>query len=213
MTLGIIGQKIGMSQVLTEDGGSVPVTVIHVESNKVSQIKTESTDGYTAVQVAYGSKKVGNANSAEKGHFAKANIDPSKGLHEFRLNDESIASLELGADINVSIFTEGDYVDVTGTSIGKGFAGAMKRHGFKGGRATHGNSKAHRKPGSIGQNQDPGRVFPGKKMAGHMGDAQRTQQNLQLVQIDEERQLLFVRGSVPGSKGQSVVVKPAVKKN
>lgn len=213
MTFGIIGQKIGMSQQFTEDGGTVPVTVIHVEQNKVSQLKTVATDGYNAVQVAYGVKKATNLNSAEKGHFAKAGIETASNTHEFRLDAAALEGLELGSDITVEQFSEGDWVDVTGVTIGKGFAGAMKRHGFRGGRATHGNSKAHRKPGSIGQNQDPGRVFPGKKMAGHMGAVQRTQQNLKIVNVDAERGLLFVRGSVPGSKGTDVVVRPAVKKS
>lgn len=212
MALGIIGQKIGMSQVLTEDGGTVPVTVIHVEQNKISQIKTEATDGYSAVQIAFGKKRVSNLNSAEKGHFAKANIESASGMHEFRLEASELEGLELGSDVVVEQFAVGDWVDVTGVTIGKGFAGSMKRHNFKGGRASHGNSKAHRKPGSIGQNQDPGRVFPGKKMAGHMGSVQRTQQNLKVVNVDAERGLILVNGSIPGSKGSSVVIKPAVKK-
>lgn len=210
MTIGLVGRKIGMSRIFQEDGTSVPVTVIHAQANKVTQIKTSQTDGYDAIQVTVGEKKASSLSKGEAGHFAKSSQEPGRGLWEFRLQDGP-QEIEVGQEINIETFEVGQVVDVTGVSIGKGFAGVMKRHGFKGGRATHGNSKAHRKPGSIGQNQDPGRVFPGKKMAGHMGNVRRTQQNLAVVNIDAERELLFVKGSVPGAKGQDLLIHPSVK--
>ena len=210
MAIGLVGRKIGMTRIFTEDGSSVPVTVIHAQANKVTQVKTTDSDGYDAIQVTVGEKKASGLSKAEAGHFAKGGQQPGRGLWEFRLQDAA-SEIEIGHEIKIDTFEVGQAVDVTGVTIGKGFAGVMKRHGFGGGRATHGNSKAHRKPGSIGQNQDPGRVFPGKKMAGHMGNVKCTQQNLAIVNIDAERELLFVKGSVPGAKGQDLVIHPSVK--
>lgn len=211
MTMGLVGRKIGMSRIFQEDGTSVPVTVIHAEPNRVTQVKTADVDGYQAIQITLGDKKASRLNKAQAGHFAKAGVEAGRGLYEFRIEDDLELSFEVGQELNVEAFEEGQSVDVTGITIGKGFAGVMKRHNFRGGRATHGNSKAHRKPGSIGQNQDPGRVFKGKKMAGHMGNVRRTQQNLAVVSVDKDRDLLFVKGSVPGAKGQDVIIKPSVK--
>ena len=211
MTIGLVGRKIGMSRIFQEDGSSVPVTVIHATANRVTQVKTSEQDGYDAIQVTVGEKKTSRINKAQAGHFAKAQTEPGRGLWEFRLTADDSVELGVGQEINLETFTVGQAVDVTGVSIGKGFAGVIKRHGFGGGRATHGNSKAHRKAGSIGQNQDPGRVFPGKKMAGHMGNAKRTQQNLSIVNIDADRELLFIKGSVPGPKGQDVLIHHSVK--
>ncbi len=210
MAIGLVGRKIGMTRIFQEDGTSVPVTVIHAQANKVTQVKTTEVDGYDAIQVTVGEKKISSLTKAQTGHFAKSGQQPGRGLWEFRLQDIA-EGIEVGHEIKIDTFEVGQAVDVTGVSIGKGFAGVMKRHGFGGGRATHGNSKAHRKAGSIGQNQDPGRVFPGKKMAGHMGNARRTQQNLSIVNIDAERELLFVKGSVPGAKGQDLLIHPSVK--
>ena len=209
MSIGLIGKKIGMTRIFTEAGVSQPVTVIEVTPNRISQVRTEETDGYNALQVTVGERRANRVTKPMKGHFAKAGVEPGRGVWEFRL--DAPAENEIGSDLTVEIFTEGQEVDVTGQSIGKGFAGAMKRHHFKGGRASHGNSKAHRLPGSIGQNQDPGKVFKGKKMAGHLGAKQRSQQNLHIVRVDSERNLLLVSGSVPGSKGSDVIVRPAVK--
>ncbi|KAA3625061.1 MAG: 50S ribosomal protein L3 [Proteobacteria bacterium] len=211
MSLGIVGRKIGMTRVFSEAGESTPVTVLDVAPNRVTQVKSDETDGYAAVQVTTGERRPNRVNRAMKGHFAKAKVEAGRGLWEFRVDREAIASLEPGAEVSVSIFEGVESVDVRGIVKGRGFAGVMRRHGFGGGRATHGNSKAHRKPGSIGQNQDPGRVFPGKKMAGHMGAAPATQQNLRIVRIDSERNLLLVRGSIPGPKGQDVIVTPSIK--
>ncbi len=212
MPIGVIAQKVGMSRVFTDDGASVPVTVFEVAPNRVTQLKTDAADGYTAVQVTVGSRRPHRVTKPLKGHFAKAGVEAGRCVQEFRVDSDQLGEeFAPGAEIKADIFSAGQMVDVTGRSIGKGFAGTMKRHGFGGGRATHGNSKAHRKPGSIGQNQDPGRVFPGKKMAGHMGNATRTQQGLEVVRIDAERNLLLVKGSVPGPKGADVVIKPAVK--
>ncbi|MBX2867680.1 MAG: 50S ribosomal protein L3 [Acidiferrobacterales bacterium] len=209
MSIGLIGKKIGMTRIFTEAGVSQPVTVIEVTPNRISQVRTEETDGYNALQVTVGERRANRVTKPMKGHFAKAGVEPGRGVWEFRL--EEPVENEVGSDLTVEIFAEGQEVDVTGQTIGKGFAGAMKRHHFKGGRATHGNSKAHRLPGSIGQNQDPGKVFKGKKMAGHLGAKQRSQQNLHIVRVDSERNLLLVSGSVPGSKGSDVIVRPAVK--
>ena len=209
MSIGLIGKKIGMTRVFTEEGLSQPVTVIEVTPNRISQVRTEETDGYNGLQVTVGERRANRVTSPMKGHFAKAGVEPGRGVWEFRL--DAPADNEIGSDLTVEIFSEGQKVDVTGQTIGKGFAGTIKRHHFGGGRATHGNSKAHRLPGSIGQNQDPGKVFKGKKMAGHLGAKRRVQQNLHIVRVDAERNLLLVSGSVPGSKGSDVMIRPAVK--
>ena len=211
MSLGLIGRKVGMTRIFDETGVSTPVTVIEVEPNHVTQVKTDHTDGYSALQVTVGSRRPNRVTNPLKGHFAKAGTAPGRGLWEFRVDAQIASQYEAGAVLTVALFETEQKVDVSGTSIGRGFAGVMRRHGFKGGRATHGNSKAHRKPGSIGQNQDPGRVFKGKKMAGHMGNKARTQQNLEVVRIDAERNLILVRGSIPGPRGFDVVIRPSVK--
>jgi|TARA_B100000749_G_scaffold207995_1_gene163043 large subunit ribosomal protein L3 len=211
MSLGLIGRKVGMTRIFDETGVSTPVTVIEVEPNHVTQVKTDHTDGYSALQVTVGSRRPNRVTNPLKGHFAKAGTAPGRGLWEFRVDAQIASQYEAGAVLTLALFETEQKVDVSGTSIGRGFAGVMRRHGFKGGRATHGNSKAHRKPGSIGQNQDPGRVFKGKKMAGHMGNKARTQQNLEVVRIDAERNLILVRGSIPGPRGFDVVIRPSVK--
>ena len=211
MSLGLVGRKVGMTRVFAEDGASIPVTVLDMSANRVTQIKTPETDGYTAVQVTYGEKKANRVNKAEAGHFAKAGVEAGLGLVEFDVTAEKLAELKAGDMLSVEIFTVGQLVDVTGTTLGKGFAGAIKRHHFSSNRATHGNSRSHNSAGSIGQAQDPGRVLPGKRMAGHLGNAKRTTQNLEIVRVDAERQLLLVKGAVPGCKGNDVVVRPAVK--
>ena len=211
MSLGLIGRKVGMTRIFDETGVSAPVTVIEVEPNHVTQVKTDHTDGYSALQVTVGSRRPNRVTNPLKGHFAKAGTAPGRGLWEFRVDAQIASQYEAGAVLTLALFETEQKVDVSGTSIGRGFAGVMRRHGFKGGRATHGNSKAHRKPGSIGQNQDPGRVFKGKKMAGHMGNKARTQQNLEVVRIDAERNLILVRGSIPGPRGFDVVIRPSVK--
>ena len=211
MALGIVGKKIGMSRVFAADGTVAPVTVVAVERNHVAQIKDVATDGYRAVQIAAGTRRPSRVTKAQAGHFAKAKIEPAASLWEFRLGADEGQGLEVGAEVRVDIFAEGQKVDVQGTTIGKGFAGVIKRHHFGGGRASHGNSLSHRAPGSIGQRQTPGRVFPGKKMAGHLGAKTRTQQNLVVVRVDAERNMLLIRGAVPGSAGSDVVVRPAVK--
>ncbi|VAX05320.1 LSU ribosomal protein L3p (L3e) [hydrothermal vent metagenome] len=211
MTIGVVGRKIGMTRVFTEEGVSLPVTVIEVEPNKVTQVKTDEIDGYSAVQVTTGTRKAKRVTKPAAGHYAKAGVEAGRGLWEFRLDEGEGTELELKSEIKVDIFEAGQKVDVTGTSIGKGFAGVVKRHHFAMQDATHGNSLSHRAPGSIGQCQTPGRVFKGKKMAGHMGAVKRTMQNLEVVRVDGERNLLLVKGAVPGSKGGSVIVRPAVK--
>lgn len=211
MTIGVIGRKCGMTRIFTEEGGSIPVTVVAVEPNVVTQVRTLEKDGYQALQVTTGSKKASRVNKALTGHFAKSSIKPGRGLWEFRLNENEGEGLETGSEIKVDIFSAGQKVDVSGTTIGKGFAGVIKRHNFAMQDATHGNSLSHRAPGSIGQNQTPGRVFKGKKMAGHMGNVKRTIQNLEVVKVDEERQLILIKGAVPGSKGGDVIVNPSVK--
>ncbi len=211
MTIGVVGRKIGMTRVFTEEGVSLPVTVIEVEPNKVTQVKTDEIDGYSAVQVTTGTRRAKRVTKPAAGHYAKAGVEAGRGLWEFRLDEGEGTELELKSEIKVDIFEAGQKVDVTGTSIGKGFAGAVKRHHFAMQDATHGNSISHRAPGSIGQCQTPGRVFKGKKMAGHMGAVKRTMQNLEVVRVDGERNLLLVKGAVPGSKGGSVIVRPAVK--
>jgi large subunit ribosomal protein L3 len=200
-----------MTRIFTDDGTSLPVTVLDVSNNRVTQIKSASTDGYSAVQVAYGTRRASRVTKAAAGHFAKAGVEAGSVLKEFTATPEQLASLTLGGKVGVDLFQVGQKVDVTGVTIGKGYAGTIKRHHFKSGRASHGNSKSHNVPGSIGMAQDPGRVFPGKRMTGHLGDVQRTVQNLQIVRIDAERQLLLVRGAVPGAPGGDVIVRPAVK--
>lgn len=211
MTIGLIGRKRGMTRVFTEEGASVPVTVVEVQPNRIAQIKTEENDGYRALQVTMGSKRTQLVNKPESGHFAKAKLEPGEGLWEIRLEGDEGADYEVGAELDVALFEAGQIVDVTGTSKGKGFAGTVKRHNFSMQDATHGNSLAHRAPGSIGQCQTPGRVFKGKKMAGHMGDARVTTQNLQIVRIDSERNLLLIKGAVPGAPGGQVMINPAMK--
>ena len=207
--IGLIGRKVGMTRVFTEDGVSIPVTVVEVEANRVSQVRTVETDGYAAIQVTAGAKKASRVNKAEAGHFAKAGVEAGRGLWEFRL--ENGEEFEVGAELTVELFNETTKVDVTGTSKGKGFQGAVKRWNFSTQDMTHGNSLSHRAPGSIGQCQTPGRVFKGKKMAGHMGAERVTTQNLEIVRVDAERNLLLIKGAVPGSTGGNVIVKPAVK--
>ncbi|MEM9532055.1 MAG: 50S ribosomal protein L3 [Pseudomonadota bacterium] len=209
--IGVVGQKRGMTRVFTDDGTSVPVTVIEVMPNRITQVKTEESDGYRAVQVTRGGKRASLVNKPAAGHYASASQEAGDGLWEFRLADGEGDDLATGGEIKVDIFSEGQTVDVTGTSKGKGFAGVVKRHNFRMQDATHGNSLSHRAPGSIGQCQTPGRVFKGKKMAGHMGDVRRTTQNLKVVRVDVERNLLLIRGAVPGASGGKVIVRPAVK--
>ncbi|MDT0636143.1 50S ribosomal protein L3 [Spectribacter hydrogenoxidans] len=238
MAIGLVGRKRGMTRVFTDAGASVPVTVVEVTPNRVTQIKTADTDGYTAVQVTTGERRASRVNRPSAGHFKKAGVDAGRGLWEFRLaegenmpklkrpmaaaelaeGEEADAEpafeeidIEVGAEITASLFEDGQVVDVVGRSIGKGYAGVIKRHNFRAQRATHGNSKAHRAPGSIGQNQTPGHVFKGKKMAGHMGDARTTVQNLEIFRVDAARNLLLIRGGIPGAKGGDVVIRPAVK--
>ncbi len=211
MTIGLVGRKLGMTRVFTEDGVSIPVTVIEVEANRVTQVKSLESDGYVAIQVTTGTKKANRLNKAEAGHFAKAGVDAGRGLWEFRLNESEAADVAVGAELNVGVFADVKKVDVTGTSKGKGFAGTVKRWNFRTQDMTHGNSLSHRVPGSIGQNQTPGRVFKGKKMAGHMGAERVTTQNLELVRVDAERNLLLIKGAVPGATNGNVIVKPAVK--
>ncbi len=211
MTIGLVGRKVGMTRIFTEDGVSVPVTVIEATPNRVTQIRNEETDGYRALQVTAGDKKASRVNKAEAGHFAKAGVEAGRGLWEFRLAAGEGEGIEVGNDITVEVFNDTKLVDVTGTSKGKGFQGGVKRHNFSMQDATHGNSLSHRAPGSIGQNQTPGRVFKGKKMAGQMGNVRTTTQNLEVVRVDAERNLLLVKGAVPGSIGGDVIVKPAVK--
>jgi large subunit ribosomal protein L3 len=206
-----VGRKVGMTRVFTDDGDAIPVTVVDVSNNRVTQIRTPDTDGYAAVQVTFGKRRARRVNKAAAGHFAKAGVEAGHTLKEFRVTPEQLAELKLGGTLGVDIFQVGQKVDVSGVSQGKGFAGVIKRHHFSSNRASHGNSVSHNKPGSIGMAQDPGRVFPGKKMAGHMGAASRTAQNLEIVRIDAERQLLLIRGAVPGSKGGDVAVYPAIK--
>lgn len=211
MSLGLVGRKIGMTRIFTDDGTSLPVTVLDVSNNRVTQIKTTPIDGYSAVQVAYGTRRASRVTKAAAGHFAKAGVEAGSVLKEFTATPEQLANFAVGGNVGVDLFQVGQKVDVTGVTIGKGYAGTIKRHHFKSGRATHGNSKSHNVPGSIGMAQDPGRVFPGKRMTGHLGDVQRTVQNLVIVRIDADRQLLLVRGAVPGAPGGDVIVRPAVK--
>lgn len=211
MSLGLVGRKVGMTRIFAEDGRSIPVTVLDVSNNRVTQIKTPETDGYAAVQVAFGSRRASRVSKSLAGHYAKAGVEAGSVLKEFTVDADKLASLKPGDVVAVDIFAVGQMVDVTGTSIGKGFAGSIKRHNFSSNRASHGNSVSHNAPGSIGMAQDPGRVFPGKRMAGHLGAVTCTTQSLEVVRVDVERQLLLVKGAVPGSKGGDVIVHPAVK--
>jgi large subunit ribosomal protein L3 len=211
MAIGLIGRKVGMTRIFTEDGTSIPVTVIEATPNRVTQLRTEETDGYRALQVTVGTKKANRVNKAEAGHFAKAGVEAGRTLAEFRLEDNEGADIEVGGEITVEIFNDTKKIDVTGTSKGKGFQGAIKRWNFSSQRMTHGNSLSHRAPGSIGQNQSPGKVFKGKKMAGQLGNKQVTTQSLEVVRVDVENGLILVKGAVPGATGNDVIVKPAVK--
>ena len=209
--LGLLGRKVGMMRIFTDDGEAVPVTVLDVSNNRVTQVKTDETDGYSAVQVAFGSRKASRVSKPEAGHLAKAGVEAGEILKEFRVSADVAGQFKPGSALPVTLFAAGQAVDVQGTSIGKGFTGTIKRHNFKSQRASHGNSRSHNVPGSISMAQDPGRVFPGKKMSGHRGDVTVTTQNLDVVRVDEARQLLLVKGAVPGSKNGHVVVRPAVK--
>lgn len=211
MTMGLVGRKCGMTRVFTEDGVSIPVTVIEAQPNRITQVKTVETDGYRALQVSASSRKASRVSRPQAGHFAKAKVEAGDLMTEFRLDDADEGEFETGNEIRVDLFSVGQKVDIIGTSIGKGFAGVIKRYHFHMQDATHGNSLSHRAPGSIGQNQTPGRVFKGKKMSGHMGNVRRTVQNLEVVRVDAERNLLLIKGAVPGHKGGRVIVRPAVK--
>ena len=211
MTLGLVGRKVGMTRVFTDDGDSLPVTVLDVSDNRVTQIKSGATDGYSAVQVTFGRRRASRVNKAAAGHLAKAAVEAGHILREFRVPESDLGNLKVGGKIGVDIFKVGQKVDVSGMSQGKGFAGVIKRHHFSSNRASHGNSLSTKKPGSTGMAQDPGRVFPGKRMAGHLGAAQRTVQGLEVVRVDAERQLLLIKGSVPGSRGRDIIVRPTTK--
>lgn len=211
MTIGLVGKKMGMTRVFTDAGESIPVTVVMVEPNRITQLKTDEVDGYRAIQVTSGTRRANRLNKCEAGHFAKSAVEAGTGLWEFRLGPDEGQDLSVGNEMKVTIFESGQQVDVSGTTIGKGFAGTVKRHNFHMQDATHGNSISHRAPGSIGQNQTPGRVFKGKKMSGHMGNVKATMQNLEIVRVDEDRNLILIKGSVPGAKGGDLIVKPAVK--
>lgn len=210
-SLGIVGRKAGMSRLFTEDGQSIPVTLIEATPNRITQIKTTDTDGYSAVQVTAGVKRAALVNKPESGHLAKAKVEAGRGLWEFRVADDRIGDFEIGGEIKADIFEEGQIVDVQGVTKGKGFQGTIKRWNFKMGDATHGNSLSHRAPGSIGQRQTPGRVFPGKKMSGHMGAVQQSTQRLEVVKVDVERGLIAIKGAVPGAPGGDVIVRPSSK--
>lgn len=209
MSLGLVGRKVGMTRIFTDDGDSIPVTVVEVGDNRVTQIKTDETDGYTAVQVTFGSRRASRVTKPLAGHLAKAGVEAGEVIKEFRIDAAKAAELQAGSSLSVDLFQVGQKIDVQGVSIGKGYAGTIKRYHFASGRATHGNSRSHNVPGSIGMAQDPGRVFPGKRMTGHLGDVTRTVQNLEIAKIDAERKLLLVKGAIPGSKGGKVVVTPA----
>jgi len=211
MAIGLVGRKRGMTRIFTEDGNSVPVTVIEVSPNRITQIRDQEKDGYTAIQVTSGHRRTSLVSRPEAGHFARAGVEAGEGLWEFRVEGDEGDGLEIGVELTVERFEPGQKVDVTGTSKGKGFAGVVKRHNFRTQDATHGNSLSHRAPGSIGQCQTPGRVFKGKKMAGHMGDERQTTLNLQVVRVDAERNLLLIRGAVPGAKGGHVMIRPSIK--
>lgn len=211
MSLGLLGRKVGMTRLFSDDGDAVPVTVVDVSNNRVSQVKTMETDGYSAVQVAYGKRRPIRVTKAMAGHFAKAGVEAGSVLQEFRVTPEEAANFQAGTQVGVDIFKEGQMVDVGGHTQGKGFAGVIRRHHFSSNRATHGNSVSHNSVGSTGQRQDPGRVFPGKKMPGHLGSVNRTIQNLQIMRIDAQRQLIMIKGALPGSRGGNVVVVPAAR--
>jgi large subunit ribosomal protein L3 len=211
MAIGVVGRKAGMTRVFTEQGESIPVTVIEVEPNRVTQMKSDETDGYLAIQVTTGGRKSSHVNKPSSGHFAKAGVEAGRGIWEFRAEESDVDGIEVGSEIKADRFEAGQIVDVRGRSQGKGYQGGVKRHNFRTQDATHGNSLSHRAPGSIGQCQTPGRVFKGKKMAGQMGNVQRCQQNLEVVRVDAERNLLLVKGSVPGSRGGDLIITPAVK--
>jgi len=211
MSLGLIGRKVGMTRLFTDEGEAIPVTVIDVSDNRVAQVKTQATDGYDAVQLAHGTRRASRVTKAMAGHFAKAGVMAGNALNEFRIDSEKLAEMKPGQVFGVDVFTAGQKVDVQGVSIGKGYAGTIKRYHFASGRASHGNSRSHNVPGSIGMAQDPGRVFPGKRMTGHLGDVTRTVQNLVIARVDAERNLIMVKGAVPCAPGGKVIVTPAVK--
>jgi large subunit ribosomal protein L3 len=211
MSIGLVGSKVGMTRVFSDDGSSIPVTVINVANNRITQIKTVVADGYSSIQLAFGDRRASRVRKSQIGHLAKAGVKAGSVYREFRTESPLPDELQLGATVGAQVFSVGQMVDVSGTSIGKGFAGAIKRHNFSSNRASHGNSVSHNAPGSIGMAQDPGRVFPGKRMAGHLGDRTCTTQNLEVVRVDVERQLLLVKGAVPGAKGGHLLVTPAVK--
>jgi large subunit ribosomal protein L3 len=211
MSLGLVGRKVGMMRIFSDDGDSIPVTVLDVSNNRVTQIKTVDTDGYTAVQLTFGTRRATRVTKAQAGHFAKAGVEAGSVTREFHVSAERAGELAPGAVVKAEIFAPGQMVDVSGTTQGKGFAGTIKRHHFSSNRASHGNSRSHNVPGSIGMAQDPGRVFPGKRMSGHLGAKIRTVQNLVVARVDAERQLLLVRGAVPGSKNGNVIVTPAIR--
>jgi large subunit ribosomal protein L3 len=211
MSLGLVGSKVGMTRIFTDDGDSIPVTVLEVGDNRVTQIKTDETDGYTAVQVTFGTRRASRVTKPLAGHLAKAGVEAGEVIKEFRVDAARAAEFQPGANISVDLFEVGQKIDVQGVTIGKGYAGTIKRYHFASGRASHGNSRSHNVPGSIGMAQDPGRVFPGKRMTGHLGDVTRTVQNLEIAKIDAERKLLLVKGAIPGAKGGQVIVTPAVK--
>lgn len=211
MSLGLVGRKVGMMRIFTDDGDSIPVTVLDVSNNRVTQVKTPETDGYSAVQVTFGQRRASRVTKAAAGHLAKAGVEAGTVLKEFRVDAAKASEMKAGDVVPVGMFEAGQKVDVQGVTIGKGYAGTIKRYHFSSGRATHGNSRSHNVPGSIGMAQDPGRVFPGKRMTGHLGDVKRTVQNLEIARVDAERQLLLVKGAVPGAKNGQVIVSPAVK--
>ena len=211
MSLGLLGRKIGMTRIFTDDGDAVPVTVLDVANNRVTQIKTQETDGYTAVQVTYGKRRASRVSKPQAGHLAKAGVEAGELLREFPVSAEQLAGLKVGEPVSVETFAVGQLVDVSGTAKGRGFAGAIRRHNFSSNRASHGNSRSHNAPGSISMAQDPGRVFPGKRMAGQYGNVSRTVQTLKVVRVDAERGLLLVRGAVPGADGGHIVVRPAAR--
>ncbi|MEI7969428.1 MAG: 50S ribosomal protein L3 [Betaproteobacteria bacterium] len=211
MSLGLLGRKLGMTRIFTDEGDSVPVTVLDMSNNRVTQVKVAATDGYSSVQVAFGTRRASRVTKASAGHFAKAGVQAGTLLREFRVSEEQAGGFAAGTHIGVDLFKVGTLVDVQGTTSGKGFSGVIKRHNFSSNRASHGNSVSHNTPGSISMAQDPGRVFPGKRMAGHLGAVTRTAQNLEVIRVDADRQLLLVKGSVPSAKGGQVIVRPAVK--
>ncbi|MBL0121367.1 MAG: 50S ribosomal protein L3 [Betaproteobacteria bacterium] len=211
MSLGLVGRKVGMTRIFTDDGTAIPVTVLDVSNNRITQIKTPDIDGYSAVQVAFGTRRASRVAKAQAGHYAKAGVEAGSVLNEFTTTPEKLAELKVGATLSVEMFAVGQKVDVSGTTLGKGFSGVIKRHHFSSNRASHGNSKSHNVPGSIGMAQDPGRVFPGKRMSGQLGNVNRTAQLLEVARIDAPRQLILVKGAVPGAKNGTVVVRPAAK--